>query len=159
MMIFSAFYLTWEMHVLSLVNCALLCTMFGAAVVLHRRMMERMNDVITEVRLAKAYADQAAMISQRTDTRLADGTAKADNPAVVVVGDKIKQKIEELASTLPAKVAEEVRAQVQGDSGHMTLPCVNIEADTVNVTPAPVTDTIPKPPPAATTRQFAKPPE
>jgi hypothetical protein len=131
-------HIVWDTHVIGLVNFAMLCGMFAIAVVLHRRVMKRIQDGIDQVVLAKIHADTAAKISERTDNRLAEGTtAAANNAAAVVSAEHLQRSIAVVAaavSDLPAKVTEEIQKQAASESGHL-LSTVNVTADTVNVTP------------------------
>lgn len=144
----------WKLPVWTLVNTVLILTSLAAVTRKlynlseyladhHRAMNDNQTAIIEQIRLTKIYAVDAATISQRTDDRIKDAPASADNAAAVLVGQTIQSKID----ALPVKIADEIRQQAMSDSGHLTTPTITIDAGTVNVTP--------KPP--ASTRQFAKP--
>ena len=133
---------------------------------MHKKTKDRQTDILdalesyavkskSEIELLRNYANHTLSVSLDTDHKMDEAKKALDvTPDIKDKIDILDRKVEET----PARTVAALQQQSASESGH-SLPTVNIEADTVNVTPAPVTDTIPKPPPAATTRQFAKPPE
>ena len=104
-------HFTSETSVLTAINVGLNLVALGFAYLHYSRLRYYQNFQIEQIQLAKAHANQAASISQRTDDRILE---------------------------MPAKVTEAIHQQAATDSGFaMPAPVIHVAAESVTVTQNP----------------------